>query len=414
MVALANSQAFVEAQGGLVLDGLVTLLYPVKNLPMDNAIQWHLELKVSNSTSQEQGLEFMHPSEIMGRSDIPSWLKQLDPKKLSDSRLFLGWTSKAQVLLGTADNFASIVDVSGAFDSELTRCVKTFGGSAGIGMQGFASLSATISGTRSVVASGISGIESKEDDAVMLFLANGIKNHVIIYNDDEETGWLIPQTTTFLFLVQIYLLRQPRGLEDLPSELLSLPAHDGGQAAFETLSRIKDSKANLNGIDLWPLIKETCHHLFHVSHELRQIYTDARNAFEVAPDFIFEVELVDVALKEASMPVKKAKVSSPWAHLAEHQPCVVLFCKSLGQAIVSSSLAGLCSNWRSVPPGSRYLVATGPSILHMLQKRTRKEVSRLADKITWDFEQPGRSTAPTSHPDQMFSPSDLEIRNPVG
>jgi hypothetical protein len=285
---------------------------------MDNAIQWHLELKVSNSTSQEQGLEFMHPSEIMGRSNIPSWLKQLDPKKLSDSRVFLGWTSKAQVLLGTADNFASIVDVSGAFDSELTRCVKTFGGSAGIGMQGFASLSATISGTRSVVASGISGIESKEDDAVILFLANGIKNHVIIYNDDEETGWLIPQTTTFLFLVQIYLPRQPRGLEDLPSELLSLPAHDGGQAAFETLSRIKDSKTNLNGIDLWPLIKETCHHLFHVSHELHQIYTDARNAFEVAPDFIFGVELVDVALKEASMPVKKAKVSSPWAHLAEH------------------------------------------------------------------------------------------------
>jgi len=95
-----------------------------------------------------------------------------------------------------------------------------------------------------------------------------------------------------------------------------------------------------------------------------------------------------VALKEASMPVKNAKVSSPWAHLAEHQPCIVLFCKDLGQAIVSSSPDGLCSDWHSVPPGCKYLVATGPSILHMLNKRTRKEVSRLADKITWEFEHP--------------------------
>jgi hypothetical protein len=95
-----------------------------------------------------------------------------------------------------------------------------------------------------------------------------------------------------------------------------------------------------------------------------------------------------VALKEASIPVKKARVSSPWAHLAEHQPCIVLFCKNLGQAIVPSSLVKLCSKWQSVPSWNNYLVATGASVLHMLQKRNRKDVSRLADKITWDFEHP--------------------------
>ncbi|PMD14727.1 hypothetical protein NA56DRAFT_367103 [Hyaloscypha hepaticicola] len=287
----------------------------------------------------------------------------------------------------TQSTFASMVTNSGAFDSESTRCVKTYGGSAGIGFHGIASISANISVTRSAVASGISGIESKEDNAVILWLSNGIKNHIILYDDDKETGWLIAQTTLFLFLLQIFVMRRPGGLKVLPPELLSMPAHDGGQAAFKTLSRFKEQDHS-DEDDYWEMVKETCHHLFNVSHELRQIYTDARKAYEVAPGSILGVELVDVALKEASMPVKKAKVFNPWAHLAEHQPCIVLLCKDLGQVIVPSSLDGLCSGWRSVPPGCKYLVATGPSILHMLHKRTRKEVSRLADNINWEFKDP--------------------------
>ena len=136
------------------------------------------------------------------------------------------------------------------------------------------------------------------------------------------------------------------------------------------------------------MIKSTCHHLFLVSHELRQIYTDARKTYDVAPNFIFGVELLDVALKDASIPVTKARVSGPWAHLAEHKSCIVLFCKNLGQAIVPSLLVELCSKWQSVPSWNNYLVATGASVLHMLQKRTQKNVSWLADKITRDFEYP--------------------------
>jgi hypothetical protein len=387
LVLLSKSQALVEVQGGLVLDGLITLLYPVKKLPRDHAIQWHLELKTTSADSDEDGQRFVHASEIMAMSAIQEWHKELDPEKLITSRLFLGWTSEANVVLGTQSTFASMVNNSGAFDSASTRCVKTYGGSAGIGIHGIASISANISATRSAIASGISGIDTKENNAVLLWLSNGIKNHIILYDDDKETGWLIAQTTLFLFLLQIFVMRRPGGLKVLPPELFSVPANDGGQAAFQTLSRFKE-QGHSGEDDYWAMVKETCHHLFNVSHELRQIYTDARKAYEVAPDSILGVELVDVALKEASMPVKKVEVSNPWAHLAEHQPCIVLLCKDLGQVIVSSSLDGLCLGWRSVPPGFKYLVATGPSILHMLHKRTRKEVSRLADNINWEFEDP--------------------------
>jgi hypothetical protein len=115
---------------------------------------------------------------------------------------------------------------------------------------------------------------------------------------------------------------------------------------------------------------------------------DARKADRVAPESILGVELIDVALGEDSMPVKRAQVDSPWAHLAEHQPCIVLFCKGLGQVIVPCSCEGLCSDWTAVPSRSKYLAATGLSVLYMLKERTRKRVARLADDVTWRFRSP--------------------------
>jgi hypothetical protein len=173
------------------------------------------------------------PSLVLGRSYIQEWYKELGPEKLSSVRVFLGWTSEAQVVLGTQNSFAPTVDVSGAFDCEAGRNVKIYGGSTGLGMSGIASLSVNISGTRSAAASGISGIESKENKDVVLILANGVKNHLVIDNNDDETGWLIAQTTVFLFLVQIFLLRQPSPLAVLPPECLSKPAVDSGQTALK-------------------------------------------------------------------------------------------------------------------------------------------------------------------------------------
>ena len=63
-------------------------------------------------------------------------------------------------------------------------------------------------------------------------------NHVITYDDDEDTGWLTPQTILHLYLVQIFFLRKIGGIKSLPDELFSIPAADEGEAAFETISRI--------------------------------------------------------------------------------------------------------------------------------------------------------------------------------
>jgi hypothetical protein len=161
-----------------------------------------------------------------------------------------------------------MVKNSSAFDSAPTRCVMIYGGTFGFGIHGIALISANVSITRLAVPTSISGIKSKKNDNVMLYLSNGIKNHIILYDDDKDTGWLIPQATAFLFLMQIFLLRRPMGLKFLLSEMLSLPAHNGGQAAFETLLRFKEASAHSDGDDYWAIVKETIHYLFYVLHDL--------------------------------------------------------------------------------------------------------------------------------------------------
>jgi hypothetical protein len=75
------------------------------------------------------------------------------------------------------------------------------------------------------------------------------------------------------------------------------------------------------------------------------IYGDARKAREVASELMLGVERVDGALREATMPVKSAHVSTPWTYLPKKQCRIVLFYKNLGQPIIPSLTIRLYSGY---------------------------------------------------------------------
>jgi len=127
---IANSIALVEVDGGLVLDGLVTLAYPVSVLPEDDAIQWHLMLK-DTSFSQMQTAEAR-----MAALGSQGWHRELDAKKLATTRLFVGWANNAFMKIGADNTLASRISVSGAFDSDRYKTVMSYGGSFGVGYKG--------------------------------------------------------------------------------------------------------------------------------------------------------------------------------------------------------------------------------------------------------------------------------------
>jgi hypothetical protein len=66
------------------------------------------------------------------------------------------------------------------------------------------------------------------------------------------------------------------------------------------------------------------------------IYGDARKAREFASELMLGVERVDGALREATMPVKSAHVSTPWTYLPKKQCYIVFFYENLGLAIIPS------------------------------------------------------------------------------
>ena len=384
MANLAKSYALVEVDGGLVLDGLATLLYPVAVLSSNEAMQWHMEVKDSKSG------KILQPESYVADRGLRAWHKELNSNKLVTARIFLGWTEEAVVVIGTNFPMAAKVEVSGAFDSDRFRTVMTYGGSMGIGYKGFATLTGTVSASRAAVPSGISGIENKEIKALRNVLKTGVEDQTIIYDDDAQTGWVTAYSSLYVFLTQIFVLNKEQPWINLPAYAFAEARPDGGQAALETMIHWLEAGPNLpqNGTnyeDLSQYLAPICYHVSRVEHQLQKIYAQALN---VAPGKILGVELIDVALLRSSMPVKKAKVKTPWAYLPQHQPCFVLFCKNLGQAIVPTSSRGLCQEWTTVPANQNLLVATGPSLLYLLLKRTRRSASRLGDHITWKVTAP--------------------------
>lgn len=200
----------------------------------DNAIQWHLESKYTGNGGAS---DFVHAAEIMAAHEQANikWHKEMDVKKLLHSRIFLGWTEEAPVLLGTCHCFPNAIDVSGAYASKATKIVCAYGTGLSLGIRGIATITLNMSRTRSAVATGVAGLRSIEEDAVMHLLSNSKKHQIIVWGDDAGTGWLIPGTIIFLFMLPIYIRENWSNERCLPPELFSSLAGDAGQAACETL-----------------------------------------------------------------------------------------------------------------------------------------------------------------------------------
>jgi hypothetical protein len=66
-----------------------------------------------------------------------------------------------------------------------------------------------------------------------------------------------------------------------------------------------------------------------LEYSAHHIYEYARKSRKGAPELMLGVEFVN-GLREATMWVKSAHVSTPWTDLPKKQCCIVLFYKNLG------------------------------------------------------------------------------------
>jgi hypothetical protein len=125
-----------------------------------------------------------------------------------------------------------------------------------------------------------------------------------------------------------------------------------------------------------------------IKYSTHHIYGDARKAREVASELMLGVERVDGALREATMPVKSAHVSTPWTYLPKKQCRIVLFYKNLGQPIIPSLTIRLYSGY--VIPFHREKISYYFWSFYSLftSKKHSKQVPTLSDNVLWSFQYP--------------------------
>lgn len=164
MINLARSLAFVTVNDGLVLDGLVTILYPVKRLPEDGAIQWHLEMKLNKAGSDEKSEVVSSVLDAMERRECYDWYETKSRETLINSRAFLGWVEEADLILGTKD-MPMTVEASGARSLDPLGSAQTYGVSIGATFHGIG-ITGTASASPFGIASGTSGVDKIEEGLI--------------------------------------------------------------------------------------------------------------------------------------------------------------------------------------------------------------------------------------------------------
>lgn len=83
MLLMSRSLSFVEFRGGLIVEGLNSLLVPGEELQKDDSLQWHFEDRQQLKSSRASRLSAILNSDRR-------WFKEIDPQKLVERRCFLG------------------------------------------------------------------------------------------------------------------------------------------------------------------------------------------------------------------------------------------------------------------------------------------------------------------------------------
>lgn len=384
MSLMSRSLSFVEFKGGLIVEGLTSLLVPVEELPKDDALQWHFEDKLQLESSRASRISScLKPDRRR--------FKELDPQKLAERRCFLGWVEQAQVCIGTR-NFANVrVRASGPAAGNSVRYLKSYAITLGTSAMGFV----TATGSKSWAPCSVpSRLTLPIDKDIHDVLADGNDSYVIVYDNDAEIAWCLPQASLVLYLSHIIIRQRGYRILDGSAETSLGFAEldfDGAAKASDVLRaslRLTVKKSD----DFECGFAETVKQIWHVLDKAGSGLKSAEAEFEIVkeglPQYIHGVDLWDIVKMNECPPIKRAEINQPWAHLTAAQP-IVLFCKEFGQPIIPAHTEDMCESWTAVPSNQNYFVAMGIYIQKLLfEQEDRQKGSRLGHKVLWVRERP--------------------------
>jgi hypothetical protein len=385
MVLMSRSLTFIKYDGGLVVEGLGSLLIPIKILQDDDALQWHYESKRLPGSGERRSV-----SDIFSSMPNLEWYKKLEEDQLTSKRCFLGWVDKASIVMGTGDHVNFDIVRSGAAFIPKSRTVGSNSITLGTSSTGFV----TFTGTRSwKKESTPSSLTFSNDRDIEEALADDFRVPITVYDDSTKIAWCLPQASVCLHLVHSLLGQRDCQVSDqgrtvtLASEATGSTTASG---AKETLMRSLGFDVRIRSLGersqskpLSRTIAQVWLRLNKFRDGLKKAIGQLQDAGFHPPENLIGVEFADVSEMSCSeVDIKKLKLNQPWVHFV-HQSAV-LFCGGLGQPIIPIVPAPpkyLCCAWETVPMGEHHLVLTGDGILFFLSQQEKR--SRLQTKVTW-------------------------------
>lgn len=417
MILLAQSKSIDEYDGGLIAEGLSTLLIPMKRLDQDNALQWHLKEKPSRAVRQGYRQWHNQVIDLLKDSVSGGWYNNTtNLEDISSRRAFLGWTGSAKIMLGTTA--PRHIGVSGLSGNQPKRNKI----SHAIGFSGGQWFNITGQHTSTPVST-TTRYTRVDKEEVRNRLLKAVTNQIILYDRLKKTAWLLPEASVLLCLTQQWISRWKYNVYDgdtrRPIPAVAITTNDGA-TSLQTLTssldlRLYPQDPSMGGAlrTFSDLLEGLYFSMDRAQEALDKAAEEAHDLGVATPKYIRGVEFMAIALEERHPEVKESKVEQPWACMCEHIS-IVLVCSNLGQAIAPSDPFSLCNTWRTVPEGQEYMVATVSSINTILDANPHPDGGhrgRLSTGISWIPHRPVIQSHVPGNSDTVYHTQPLFFEN---
>lgn len=387
MFLMSRSMSFIEYDGGLLSQGLRSLLIPIKLLVDDNALQWHYASKQKHVRSEGR------IASVLRRHDIKEWHKVLHPSTLIERRCFLGWAEEVSIMIGTEGYLEGAVRGSG-----IEKHLRGFGhklydvtlDSRGLGYPRETGIQLYMP----IAVPSTVSFDARKD--ISDYLIDEQDADVLIYDTQSKTASLLPHAYVALLLVRKIVARRQYELFDgrSPSSIGFTPTkHNGGQEAIavllESLS-LKVRKAFARKSAPLDDLSVTIRQVLKMIETARCGMEDAEIELErtntsLSSDLLQGIDFMDLVLMPSRLVIRQIEIGQAWTYLGGHHS-TVLFCRDLGEAIECSRPENQCGDWLHVPRGRNYLVMTGLTIVHLLEQFEDDDGdSRFGQHLEWNF-----------------------------
>ncbi|OJD39051.1 pfs domain protein [Diplodia corticola] len=369
LAAIVGARHAVEYDGGLVLKGFSSILFPVKR--QEERVQWHLVL----GRDPDKRLTY-HDALSLSQSNTRALIEEIDLNSLHSTRAIVGWCSATEILLGSEKVNYENIHYSGAKDA--SQRLSITGGAIGFQQFGAGQIDFKLGAKEGKFHFQRVGGPYKR------IISVAEKTPVVLYDTAEKRGWLFSASAVILHIAQTRHYEDPTNDEGEPIKLFSKDTSTCS-ARERLLQDAGNLLSNSDGyhlknmiLDIWSLLE------YLLDQTVRIDTAPGATPKATLRDTLCGFEFKAVVEERSPFRLKSRpieKTSGGWPALVKDIDALVLFANGFEDLILplttATTTAGsatlsttrschpLCHRYRTVPKGLDYLAATVSALIDL-------------------------------------------------